>query len=108
VPKDVYGHRGECPPSGDIPYQGFVRTDGPVGFRIQLYEAGCDTADTLIGQGSTLRKNIQIHFGAAATYGCFMVAGRRAHYHSRFKRPIRAMLARDSTIEVVVEPRQPE
>jgi hypothetical protein len=105
IPQNPYGEYGECPPCAGTPYRGLVREDGKVGFRIQLFEAGCENADTLVGQGSIPRKHLQIHFGAAAAYGCIMVAGRRRLYHASFEKRIRAMLAHTDTIQVMVEPR---
>ncbi|MBC7836195.1 hypothetical protein H7X87_00240 [Acetobacteraceae bacterium] len=88
-----------------MPYSGRIRQDGPVGFRIQLFEAGCERGETLLGQGSVMRKHVQIHFGAASSSGCIMVAGRRRLYHSYFAQRLRGMLAHTATINVMVEPR---
>lgn len=103
---DPYGEGGECPPSADMPYTGVVREDNAIGFRIQLYDAGCERAETLQGRGSVVRRHVQLHVGAAASHGCIMVAGRRRWYYRVFERRIRAMLEHASTIQVVVEPRQ--
>lgn len=108
MPENPFGEKGECPASGDLPYFGRIREDGPVGFRIQLYEEKCGNDYTIIGASETPRQNIQIHFGAAATYGCLMVAGRRREYNTGFERWMRAMLERDldeGMIRIIVEPR---
>jgi hypothetical protein len=102
--EDPYSQGGECPPSL-LPYRGVVREDGDVGFRIQLIETSGEHTDTLLGQGSVMRRHIQIHFGAAASNGCIMVAGRRREYRTRFERTLRAMLRHTSDIEVIVLPR---
>ncbi len=101
-----YSEDGECPPSAIEPYHGLIREDGPVGFRIQLFEAKHNDKATLIGQGRIKRKHIQIHFGAAASHGCLMVAGRRRQYPRHFARPIRTMFASTPTIRVIVQTRR--
>lgn len=104
-PADPYGVNGECPPSADTPYRGVVRTDGYVGFRIELFELQYADTRELMGQGAIRRKKIQIHFGAAASFGCILVAGRRRDYGRAFVRPLQAMLAHTDQIVVIVEPR---
>jgi hypothetical protein len=104
VPEDRYGEGGECPPSID-PYHGTVREDGSVGFRIELSEPGCGQKGTLRGRGTSLRKNIQIHYGAACAHGCVMVTGRRRLYHSRFAKCLRSMLQTSDMIRVIVHER---
>lgn len=99
-----YGKDGECPPSLR-PYVGIVRDNGPVGFRIQLSEVGFEKTGLLLGQGRVARERIQIHFGAAASHGCILVAGRRRTYHRVFAKQLRAMLVHTSTISVIVQPR---
>lgn len=101
--ENVYGEKGECPPSADTPYTGMIREDGPVGFRVEFF----DDPETriLFGQGDVPRKYIQIHFGAAASDGCVLVAGRRRAYGRVFKKPLQAMLKHTNKIQVVVEPR---
>jgi hypothetical protein len=84
---------------------GTIREDGATGFRIQLYEPEFGGTDTLIGTGTVPRKCVQIHFGAAASQGCILVAGRRRLYRPRFENPIRSMLAHTQDITVIVEPR---
>jgi hypothetical protein len=106
VPDDRYGEGGECPPCAEKPYLGIAREGKKsIGFRIQIYEAGCEEEKTLKGQGTVLRSHMQIHFGAAASHGCIMVAGRRRLYFSVFETWMRAMLLYTNTIEVMVEPR---
>ena len=106
-PLDPYGENGECPPSSDVPYSGTILEDGPIGFRIQLTEAGCEQEEWLVGIGSTIRKRVWIHFGACASFGCILIAGRRRSYKVVFERPLRTMLAHcaTTTISVVVLPR---
>ena len=100
---DRYGEHGECPPCKGTPYRGITREDGPVGFRIQLFEPGFAKSETLIGRGSVERRHVQIHFGAAASHGCFLVAGRRRSYRKAFEAPLRDMLQHGDAIEVMVE-----
>lgn len=99
-----FGEGGECPPSGEVPYVGNVREDGPKGFRIELTTRGQQDG-TILFEGRT-RSSIQIHFGAAASEGCFMVAGRRKDYARNFANPLKRMLSGgNEAIQVVVEPR---
>lgn len=101
---DTAGEQGECPASVE-PYHGFIREDGPVGFRIQLHERTCEEKKKLIGSGPVSRKFIQIHFGAAASHGCIMVAGSRRDYRRVFERWMREALEHTQDIRVIVEPR---
>lgn len=101
--ENLYGEKGECPPSAETPYSGVIREDGSVGFRVEFFEDP-DTR-TLLGQGGVPRKHIQIHFGAAASDGCILVAGRRRLYRRNFEKPLRAMLKQSNTIQVIVESR---
>lgn len=106
VPEDLWGPSGECPTSIEgKPFLGRVREDGPKGFRIQLYEDSCEKQRSLEGEGSVLRFDIQIHFGAAASYGCFLVAGGRWHYRRTFESRMRKWLKLTDVIEVHVLPR---
>lgn len=95
---------GECPPSGETPYRGLIREDGPLGFRVELLDPFIDTS-VITGKDGTRRSNIQIHFGAAASYGCILVAGRRRLYGRNFADPLRSMLQGGRWLQVVVEPR---
>ena len=105
TPSNIYDEDGECPPSARVPYHGIVREDGPVGFRIQLFEGGCEHKQTLRGRGPVVRKHVQLHVGEGASYGCIMVAGRRRWYHAVFAKKLRTMLKRNQSIRVVVQPR---
>lgn len=101
---DRFGNGGECPPSGGVPYIGNVREDGPKGFRIELTTRG--QQDGIIFFEGRTRSSIQIHFGEAASEGCFMVAGRRRDYARNFANPLKNMLSGgNEAIQVVVEPR---
>ncbi len=100
-----YGEKGECPPSGEAYYHGVVREDGVVGFRIEFFDEEHAGTRILVAPNGVTRKNIQIHFGAAAAYGCILVAGRRRSYCRNFESPMRSLLAHGDPIHVVVEPR---
>lgn len=101
---NLFGEKGECPPSSEHPYVGVIREDGPVGFRIEFYQNNPEEK-LIVSPCGSRRTNIQIHFGAAASYGCILVAGRRREYKQKFELPIRGLLDPDNRIEVTVEPR---
>lgn len=104
-PDSACAEHGECPPSAASPYFGFIREDGPNGFRIELYEEHVGRS-TLIGRGAVPRTNVQIHVGAAASHGCILVAGRRRWYYRHFVSSLRDMLRYTDMIRVVVLPKQ--
>lgn len=104
--QDIHDEKGECPPSADVPYSGTIRKDGPVGFRVELHDRD-STTRAIVGQSGVWREYIQIHFGAAAAYGCIMVAGRHRAYRQVFEKPLQAMLKLTEKIQVAVEPRWP-
>lgn len=104
-PEDRYGTNGECPPCANTPYIGSVREDAKKGFRIVFFEPEHREVMGLVGRGTTLRKEMLIHFGAAASFGCIMVAGWRRYYDRVFANPIKRMLVHTDYIQVIVEPR---
>lgn len=104
--EDRYGEHGECPPSLEKPYIGFVRTDGPVGFRIQFFDPNYKDEMSVMSPSGIKRKHLQIHFGAAASHGCILVAGRRREYKKHFEKPLRALgLKEGIEIQITVESR---
>jgi hypothetical protein len=105
TPIDRFGLDGECPPCNGTSYIGIVREDGAVGFRIEFFEPKYWESATVRGQGNVMRRCLQIHFGAAASHGCILVAGRRRSYPQTFERPLREMMVREPIVRIQVQPR---
>lgn len=104
--EDRYGEHGECPPSLEKPYTGFVRTDGPVGFRIQFFDSDYEDEMSVMSPSGIKRKHLQIHFGAAASHGCILVAGRRREYKKHFEKPLRTLGLKEGVgVEITIESR---
>lgn len=101
VPTDKYGKHGECPPSIS-PYTGIIREDGICGFRIEFFDPQFSREQIIKSPSGMVRSNLQIHFGAAASHGCILVAGRRRSYKKVFANPLKAMLEDSDTIEIEV------
>jgi len=111
-PEHRYKTNGECPPSKDgEPYHARIRTDGPRGYRLELYEPSLciDRSPNLLqGTGQVPRTSIQIHKGPGYTQGCFSIMPDKAE-HERFCSVLHAMMeGSDASITVTVKPREVE
>lgn len=102
----VFGPSKEVPSNKEgVPYEGLVREDGHLGFRIQLFERGLSSIH-LQGTGSSERSYIQIHKGPGMSQGCFLIAGGKRG-HARFERIMKRILQGFETpvISIYVEAR---
>jgi hypothetical protein len=105
APAVQYGVAGECPPNKtDEPYHARIRTDGPRGFRLELFEPSLciDRSPNLLrGIGPDERTSIQIHIGPGHSDGCFLLtddeAGRDA-----FATALRSLMPEGTLPEILV------
>jgi hypothetical protein len=104
-----YGTANETPP-GD--YEGRIRTDGKLGYRIQLYDPEVDNGSKtqIETPDGTMRDGIAIHIGPGCSEGCMLLQG-GSQGRTAFQNTLDKMIAEDkkngngTAIHVIVAPR---
>ncbi|HNY42358.1 MAG TPA: RHS repeat-associated core domain-containing protein, partial [Bryobacteraceae bacterium] len=104
-----YGRDSEAPPGT---YSGAVRTDVPMGFRVELSNAEQPGSGVITGPNGN-RDNIQIHLGPGCSEGCMLLTGGQQG-RTEFQGQVEGLLAEDrqnnlgTGITVVVVDRNPQ
>jgi hypothetical protein len=107
--RDNYGTASETPP-GD--YAGRIRTEGSLGYRIQLYDPEVDNGSKtqIEAPDGTMRDGIAIHIGPGCSEGCMLLQG-GPQGRSAFRSTVEKMLGEDrankkgTAIHVIIAPR---
>lgn len=91
VTRDAVAGNGPFNTNGS--YGGNIRTDGKMGFRIELTDL--ETGDpTIVDQNGIKRSNVQIHIGPGCSKGCSLLQGGR-NGRENFESTIKAMIQED-------------